>query len=99
MCLHFLTFKQALIPLKFQLNCPKSHLSQFCSLHPFICHSKVVAFFFQAIEYDVGDILELLPDQNPALVDAFIERCNLDPDAFITVSGFSFAFMGDITLP
>ncbi|CAN6478791.1 unnamed protein product [Victoria cruziana] len=37
------------------------------------------------IKYEVGDILELLPSQNPDAVDAFIRRCNLDADAYITV--------------
>lgn len=40
----------------------------------------------QAIEYDTGDVLEILPGQDSAAVDAFIRRCNLDPDAFISVS-------------
>lgn len=52
--------------------------------------NKKSSFFFslnfQAIEYEVGAVLEVLPSQNPAAVDAFIERCNLDPAAFITVS-------------
>lgn len=52
--------------------------------------NKESSFFFslnlQAIEYEVGDVLEVLPSQNLVAVDAFIERCNLDPDAFITVS-------------
>lgn len=36
-------------------------------------------------EYQVGDVLEILPTQNPIAVDAFIKRCNLDPDCYITV--------------
>ncbi|EEF31396.1 NADPH fad oxidoreductase, putative [Ricinus communis] len=38
-----------------------------------------------AIEYEVGDVLDVLPGQNPAAVDAFIQRCNLDPGSLITV--------------
>ncbi|KAG0539286.1 hypothetical protein BDA96_03G310000 [Sorghum bicolor] len=38
-----------------------------------------------AISYKIGDTLEILPSQNPSAVDAFIERCNLDPDCYITV--------------
>ncbi|XP_044413989.1 NADPH-dependent diflavin oxidoreductase 1 [Triticum aestivum] len=38
-----------------------------------------------AISYQVGDVLEILPSQNPSLVDDFIKRCNLDPDCYITV--------------
>ncbi|TVU35201.1 hypothetical protein EJB05_17079 [Eragrostis curvula] len=38
-----------------------------------------------AISYKVGDALEILPCQNPSDVDAFIRRCNLDPDCYITV--------------
>ncbi|WOK95727.1 NADPH-dependent diflavin oxidoreductase 1 [Canna indica] len=37
------------------------------------------------IDYQVGDVLEILPSQNPAAVDAFIQRCNLDPSCYITV--------------
>ncbi|KAM1358381.1 hypothetical protein ACFX2F_045481 [Malus domestica] len=37
------------------------------------------------IPYEVGDVLEVLPSQNPAAVDVFIRRCNLDPESFITV--------------
>ncbi|GER27222.1 NADPH-dependent diflavin oxidoreductase 1 [Striga asiatica] len=38
-----------------------------------------------SINYDVGDVLEILPGQNPTAVDAFIQRCNLNPDLYITV--------------
>ncbi|KAM3332307.1 hypothetical protein ACQJBY_027861 [Aegilops geniculata] len=38
-----------------------------------------------AISYQVGDALEILPSQNPSAVNAFIERCNLDPDCYITI--------------
>ncbi|XP_052195718.1 NADPH-dependent diflavin oxidoreductase 1 isoform X2 [Diospyros lotus] len=37
------------------------------------------------IEYNVGDVLEILPGQSPTAIDAFIQRCNLDPEAYITV--------------
>lgn len=40
----------------------------------------------QDIEYDAGDVLEILPGQDSAAVDAFIRRCDLDPDSFISVS-------------
>lgn len=40
---------------------------------------------FQSIEYDVGDVLEILPGQDPEAVDAFLEHCHLDPGSFITV--------------
>ncbi|KAK2399579.1 NADPH-dependent diflavin oxidoreductase [Trifolium repens] len=43
-------------------------------------------FVSHAIEYDTGDVLEILPGQDSAAVDAFIRRCNLDPDSFISVS-------------
>ncbi|KAM3760370.1 hypothetical protein ACB098_01G188000 [Castanea mollissima] len=53
------------------------------------CGKDVRHFEFEivssTIEYKVGDILEVLPSQNQAAVDSFIQRCNLDPDAFITV--------------
>ncbi|XP_041007618.1 NADPH-dependent diflavin oxidoreductase 1 isoform X2 [Juglans microcarpa x Juglans regia] len=42
-------------------------------------------FVSSAIEYVAGDILEVLPGQDSAAVDAFIQRCSLDPDALITV--------------
>lgn len=43
-------------------------------------------FVSHVIEYDVGDVLEILPSQDAAAVDAFIQRCKLNPDSFITVS-------------
>uniref|UniRef100_A0A0A9CWW8 Sulfite reductase [NADPH] flavoprotein alpha-component-like FAD-binding domain-containing protein n=1 Tax=Arundo donax TaxID=35708 RepID=A0A0A9CWW8_ARUDO len=53
-----------------------------------------------AISYQVGDTLEILPSQNPSAVDAFIKRCNLDPDCYITICksvllscGFSFLYV------
>ncbi|XP_020276007.1 NADPH-dependent diflavin oxidoreductase 1 isoform X2 [Asparagus officinalis] len=46
-------------------------------------------FEFEAVSSDVryqaGDILEILPSQDPIAVDAFIRRCNLDPDCYIKV--------------
>ncbi|KAJ4780650.1 NADPH-dependent diflavin oxidoreductase 1 [Rhynchospora pubera] len=41
------------------------------------------------VEYQVGDVLEVLPGQNPAFVDAFIKRCKLDPDSYITIEPWS----------
>ncbi|KAJ9682909.1 hypothetical protein PVL29_018769 [Vitis rotundifolia] len=38
-----------------------------------------------AIEYEVGDIVEVLPSQSPIAIDTFIQRCNLNPESFITV--------------
>lgn len=43
-------------------------------------------FVSSVIEYEVGDVLEVLPSQNPAAVNDFIQRCNLDPESFITIS-------------
>ncbi|KAG7531568.1 Ferredoxin-NADP reductase (FNR) nucleotide-binding domain [Arabidopsis suecica] len=42
-------------------------------------------FVSSNIEYEVGDVVELLPSQNPSAIDAFIERCDLDPESFITI--------------
>lgn len=42
-------------------------------------------YISNVVNYEVGDALEVLPSQSPAEVDAFIKRCNLDPEAFITV--------------
>ncbi|XP_044510868.1 NADPH-dependent diflavin oxidoreductase 1 isoform X2 [Mangifera indica] len=42
-------------------------------------------FVSEVIEYEVGDVVEVLPSQDPAAVNAFIQRCNLDAEAFITV--------------
>lgn len=47
---------------------------------------KDALWVLQAIEYDVGDVLEILPGQDLSTVDVFIRRCNLDPDSLITVS-------------
>ncbi|KAK9271840.1 hypothetical protein L1049_002205 [Liquidambar formosana] len=53
------------------------------------CGKDVRHFEFEAlssaIDYEVGDVLEVLPSQSPAAVDAFIQRCNLNPESFITV--------------
>ncbi|KAL0433904.1 UNVERIFIED_CONTAM: NADPH-dependent diflavin oxidoreductase 1 [Sesamum latifolium] len=38
-----------------------------------------------SIDYEVGDVLEVLPGQSPAAVDAFIRRCGLNPESYITV--------------
>ncbi|XP_019189066.1 PREDICTED: NADPH-dependent diflavin oxidoreductase 1 isoform X2 [Ipomoea nil] len=38
-----------------------------------------------SIQYEVGDVLEVLPGQSVASVDAFIKRCNLNPDSYIRV--------------
>ncbi|KAL6893937.1 hypothetical protein ACP4OV_008035 [Aristida adscensionis] len=38
-----------------------------------------------AIRYRIGDALEILPSQDPSAVDAFIGRCNLDPDYYMTI--------------
>ena len=40
---------------------------------------------YSPISYQVGDALEILPSQNPSAIDAFIKRCNLDPDCYITI--------------
>ncbi|KAL8549777.1 hypothetical protein ACS0TY_008566 [Phlomoides rotata] len=38
-----------------------------------------------SIDYEVGDVLEVLPRQSPAAVNAFLQRCNLNPESYITV--------------
>ncbi|XP_031392781.1 NADPH-dependent diflavin oxidoreductase 1 isoform X3 [Punica granatum] len=42
-------------------------------------------FVSSTVRYEVGDVLEVLPGQNPAAVDVFLQRCNLNPESFITV--------------
>lgn len=42
--------------------------------------------FIQTIEYEVGDVLEILPSQSPEAIDAFMTRCNLNPESYIIVS-------------
>ncbi|GAB4827847.1 multidrug-resistance type transporter [Ancistrocladus abbreviatus] len=49
-----------------------------------VCHLEF-EFLEWVAEYEVGDALKTLPGQSPAAVDAFIRRCNLDPEKFITV--------------
>jgi sulfite reductase alpha subunit-like flavoprotein len=52
----------------------------------FLLHYIYIYFWkIQVVEYQIGDVLEVLPGQNPAVVDAFIKRCKLDPDSYITV--------------
>ncbi|KAL6136748.1 hypothetical protein ACLB2K_062043 [Fragaria x ananassa] len=48
-------------------------------------HHFEFEFVSSAVEYEVGDVLEILPSQDPAAVESFILRCNLDPESFITV--------------
>ncbi|CAA2958764.1 NADPH-dependent diflavin oxidoreductase 1 isoform X1 [Olea europaea subsp. europaea] len=66
--------------LKMTKNCPLSRAGS---------GKDVRHFEFEAvsclIEYEVGDVLEVLPGQSPAAVDAFIKRCNLNPESYITV--------------
>lgn len=38
-----------------------------------------------SVDYDVGDILEVLPGQSSEALDAFMRRCNLNPESYITV--------------
>ncbi|EOA32881.1 hypothetical protein CARUB_v10016196mg [Capsella rubella] len=40
------------------------------------------------IQYEVGDVVELLSSENPSAIDAFLEHCDLDPKSFITVMSF-----------
>ncbi|CAN6574472.1 unnamed protein product [Malus baccata var. baccata] len=79
-------------PLKFSLDRPDCIL-KLVKNEPLTksgCKDKEVhhfefEFVSSPIPYEVGDVLEVLPSQNPAAVDAFILRCNLDPESFITV--------------
>ncbi|KAG6412440.1 hypothetical protein SASPL_125119 [Salvia splendens] len=47
--------------------------------------SRPDCFLKLPINYDVGDILEFLPGQSPEALDAFMQRCNLNPESYITV--------------
>ncbi|KAD3640796.1 hypothetical protein E3N88_30019 [Mikania micrantha] len=53
------------------------------------CGKDVRHFEFESlsstINYEVGDVVEILPGQNPKAIDAFIKRCNLNPESFIIV--------------
>lgn len=53
------------------------------------CGKDVRHFEFEplssTIEYEVGDVLEILPSQNPEAIDAFMKRCNLNPESYIIV--------------
>lgn len=51
----------------------------------FTCLLRFQFWHAQVIDFQVGDVLEILPGQNPSVVDAFLRRCNLDPDCCITV--------------
>lgn len=39
-----------------------------------------------SVQYEPGDILSVLPSQDSQAIDAFLERCNLDGDALISVA-------------
>ncbi|KAI3813494.1 hypothetical protein L1987_18219 [Smallanthus sonchifolius] len=53
------------------------------------CGKDVRHFEFEAlsstIKYEVGDVVEILPVQNPEVIDAFVKRCNLNPESYIIV--------------
>ncbi|KAM7520242.1 hypothetical protein LguiB_019204 [Lonicera macranthoides] len=53
------------------------------------CGRDVRHFEFESllfsIEYEVGDVLEVLPGQSPDAVNAFIRRCDLNPESYISV--------------
>ncbi|NP_001311711.1 NADPH-dependent diflavin oxidoreductase 1 [Capsicum annuum] len=53
------------------------------------CRKDVRHFEFEAVssvsDYEVGDVVHILPGQDAAAVDAFIKRCNLDPESYIRV--------------
>lgn len=66
--------------LKMTKNCPLSRAGSGKDVHHF--EFEAVS---SLIEYEVGDVLEVLPGQSPAAVDAFIKRCNLNPESYITV--------------
>ncbi|KAL8091377.1 NADPH-dependent diflavin oxidoreductase 1-like isoform X1 [Apium graveolens] len=38
-----------------------------------------------SIYYDVGDVLAVLPEQSPVAVDAFVKRCNINPESYVTI--------------
>ncbi|GAB2216809.1 hypothetical protein Drorol1_Dr00024589 [Drosera rotundifolia] len=48
-------------------------------------HHLEFEFQGSAIVCNVGDVLEILPAQNPAVLDALIHLCNLDSEALIMV--------------
>lgn len=53
------------------------------------CNKDVRHFEFEplssTIEYEVGDVIEILPGQSPEAIDAFMKRCNLNPESYIIV--------------
>lgn len=53
------------------------------------CGKDVRHFEFEAvsstIKYEVGDVVHILPGQDTADVDAFINRCNLNAESYIRV--------------
>lgn len=78
-----------------QFNFTTSHLLGQAFLYRLMLNKESLLFvslqlilhsIFQVIEYEVGDVVEVLPSQDPAAVNAFIQRCNLDAEAFITVN-------------
>ncbi|KAM1015723.1 hypothetical protein ACFX13_046224 [Malus domestica] len=79
-------------PLKFSLDRPDCIL-KLVKNEPLTksgCKDEEVHYFefefvSSPIPYEGGDVLEVLPSQSSAAVDAFILRCNLDPESFITV--------------
>ncbi|GKA47912.1 NADPH-dependent diflavin oxidoreductase 1 isoform X1 [Tanacetum coccineum] len=50
------------------------------------CGKDVRPAFSSTIEYEVGDVLEILPGQSPEAIDAFMKRCNLNPESYIVIA-------------
>lgn len=55
------------------------------TLTSYFFNTSLIFFQMQSVDYDVGDILEILPGQSSEALDAFMRRCNLDPESYITV--------------
>ncbi|KAF9604811.1 hypothetical protein IFM89_010352 [Coptis chinensis] len=62
----------------------KNHLLTRVGCGKDVCHVEFEALS-PGMRYQVGDALEVLPSQDPSAVEAFIQRCNLNPDSHITV--------------
>uniref|UniRef100_A0ACD5TBF1 Uncharacterized protein n=1 Tax=Avena sativa TaxID=4498 RepID=A0ACD5TBF1_AVESA len=67
---------------------PKTLIERARSISPALkCHNEgePQLMLQMPISYQVGDVLEILPSQNPSAVDDFIKRCKLDPECYIMI--------------
>ncbi|XP_058078340.1 NADPH-dependent diflavin oxidoreductase 1-like isoform X2 [Magnolia sinica] len=85
---HTVDEMQAMVSNTSDLKCIEMQIGRARSMSPGVLSrddNRPQCFLQMHVEYQVGDVLEVLPSQDPTSVDAFIQRCNLNPDTYIRV--------------